>query len=144
MSASRTPPVRGVNRSATGRWGPAAKASIEGAAEFGFNGGEAGMDQFAPGDHDDIYPWRELVMAEDLSNQSLRPVPDDRAPHLPRGGDAQPPDLEIVGEGEQGEELAVNLGAAVVDPLILGPATNAFGAGESGHRSSMDCGSDGT
>jgi hypothetical protein len=74
----------------------AAKAAVEDVAKFGFNGGEAGIDQFAAWNDDDVEAWRELVMAENLSNQSFRSVPDHRAPDLARGRDAEPPDLEIV------------------------------------------------
>ena len=74
----------------------ASEAAVEDVAEFGFNGGEARIDQFAPRDDDNVEPWRELVMAEHLSNQSFRSIADYRATDLARGRDAEPPDLEIV------------------------------------------------
>ncbi len=74
----------------------AAKAAVEDVAKFGFNGGEAGIDQFATRDDDDVETWRELVMAENLSNQSFRPIPDHRAADLARRGDTESSDLEIV------------------------------------------------
>lgn len=73
-----------------------AKAAVKDTAKFGFNGGEAGIDQFAPRDDHQVEPGSELVMAENLSNQSLRFVPDDRAPDFSGGGDAESSDLEIV------------------------------------------------
>lgn len=71
-------------------------------------------------------------MAKDLSNESLRPIPGDRATHLPCSRNAKAADLEFVREDEQREELTVNLDASVVYPQVVGPPPHMFGAAKAG------------
>lgn len=73
-----------------------AKTAIENTSEFGFNGGEAGIKHFAARHNDYVVAWRKLVMAEHLSNESLRSVSRYRATNLPCGGDPEPSDLQFV------------------------------------------------
>jgi hypothetical protein len=110
-----------------------AKAAVKNGSEFGFNGDEGGIKQFATGDDHDVESRRKLVMAENLSNQSLGPVADDRTADLASGGDAETTDRQVIRQREQRQELPVNLATAVVNPLEVGPASNMLCASELDH-----------
>lgn len=89
--------VRGGDGSAaaTRRAGPA-KAAVENASEFGFNGGEAGIKQIATRYDNDVVAGRKLVVTEHLSNESLCSVSRDRATDLTGGSNSKPSDLQFI------------------------------------------------
>jgi hypothetical protein len=95
-------------------------------AELGFKGSQAGVEQFAFRDDDDVEAGRELVATENLSNQSFSSISLDRAPQLPGGGDSQPAHRQAVREREQRQIAAVRLYAAIVNLLIFRAAADAF------------------
>ena len=79
---------------------------------------QAGVNELALGDDDDIEPIRDLVPTENLSNQSFRSVSLDRATELFGGGDTQPPDA-AVRQQEHRAVAAVNPKSTAVDLLEL-------------------------
>jgi hypothetical protein len=62
------------------------KVSFNEGPVLGFKDCQAGVKQFAPGDNDHVEPWRDLVTAKNLSNQTFSAVSLDRAAELLRGG----------------------------------------------------------
>jgi hypothetical protein len=104
-------------------------------AELGFKGSQAGVEQFAFRDDDDVEAWRELVATKDLSNQSFSSISLDRAAQFPRGGDSQPAHRQIVREREQRQIAAVRADAAVVNLLIFRAAADAFVRPKTGRTS---------
>jgi hypothetical protein len=95
-------------------------------AELGFKGSQAGVEQFAFRDDDDVEAGRELVATENLSNQSFSSISLDRAAQFPGGGDSEPANGQAVREREQRQIAAVCLYAAIVNLLILGVPTYTF------------------
>ena len=109
------------------------ETAFKGMTEFSFNGDQTGVDEFTRGDDNHVESWRDLVKSEDLSNQSFSSVSRNRTSELPGRGDSQPANRQIVCQGEEREVLTVNSDAALIDALIVHPATNALDSGETGH-----------
>jgi len=103
--------------------------------ELGFKGSQAGVEQFAFRDDDDVEAWREFVATEDLSNQSFSSISLDRSTQLPGRGDPQSANRQVVREGEQRQIAAMRPEAAVVNVLVLRPSANAFIRSEASHIS---------
>ena len=103
-----------------------AKRFLENVAEFSFKGCQAGVEQFAFRDDDDVEAWRELVATKNLSNQSFSSISLDRTAEFPGGGDSQPADRQAVREREQRQIAAVRPDTAIVNLLVLRAATDAF------------------
>ena len=113
--------------SAEGRPLPeSSKVAFESMTELGFKGSQAGVEQFAFRDDDDVEAWRELVATKNLSNQSFSSISLDRAAQFPRGGDSQSAHWQVVREREQRQIAAMRPGAAIVNLLILGAAADTF------------------
>lgn len=91
---------------------------------FGFKNGQAGVEQLALRDDDDVAARRDFVQTENLSNQSFSAVSLDRATHLPRRRDAEPARRRVGRQEEQGAEPAVHLDPAFVNLLKLRAAAN--------------------
>jgi hypothetical protein len=115
-SAARTP----------NRRSPATKASFDEIAIVGFKGVQAGVEQVALRNDDDVEPWRDLVATEDLSNESFRSISLDGAAELAGCRDAQPTDSAAVRQEKNCAEPAVNPGAPLVDLLEFRTAANAL------------------
>src|SRR5262245_37526463 len=108
---------------------------FENVAELGFKGNQAGVEQFAFRDDDDVEAWRELVATKNLSNQSFSSISLDRAPQFPGGGDSQSAYRQVVREGEQRQITAVCSDAPFVNLLVFRAAADAFRPAEAcGHR----------
>jgi hypothetical protein len=60
------------------------------AAVFSFKGSQAGIEEFAFGDDDDVEPGRDLVAPKYLSNETLGPIPCNGPPELPGGSNSDP------------------------------------------------------
>ncbi len=105
------------------RW-RAAQATFEETAVFCVKFGQAGVEQLALGNDDDVEPCRDLVATENLSNQSFSTIPLDRATELLRGGDAQPPVRGLIGQDEQRAVAAVDANALSVYELVFRTPTD--------------------
>ena len=105
----------------------AAEGSLDRVSVIGFKGCQAGVEQLALRDDDDVEARRELVTTENLSNQTFSAVSDDCAAQLARGGNPQPADRPFVPHDEHGAVTAVDADAALVNLLKIGAAANAFG-----------------
>ena len=104
----------------------ASKGSLEGVTKLGFKGSQAGVEQFAFRDDDDVEAGRELVATEDLSNQSFSSISLDRAAQFPGSGNSQPAHRQVVREREQGQKTPVCADAAVINLLIFRTAADPF------------------
>ena len=85
-----------ANRAASDPLPPAAHSTLEEGSVFSFKNRQAGVEQLAVGNDDDIEPRRDLVTTEDLSYQSFRSVSLDRAADFFRRGDAQASDRLLI------------------------------------------------
>jgi hypothetical protein len=107
----------------------------------GFKDSQAGVEQFAFGDDDDIEPSGHLVPTIDLSNQTFSAVSLDRAAKLSSSGNPQPARWTIGRQKEERTVAAVNPMAALIhllkfwspaNPLVgtkpHGPANPLFAA----------------
>ena len=103
-----------------------------------FKGIQAGFEQVALRDHNDINTWRNLVPPKNFSNQSFSPVPLDGPTELLGSGDSQSADPECIGQGEQRAVAASCSGALVVNPLKIDPATNSLVGLERRHAATGD------
>ena len=104
-------------------------------AIVGSKDGQGGVEYFASGYDHDIKPWRDVIVTENLSNQSFSSIPLNRPAELFRRRNAQTSDRAVVGQDEHGRKPTVDSGAAVIDFLKLGAAPDAFMGPESRHRS---------
>ena len=96
------------------------------AAVFDLKGSQTGVEQLALGNHDDVKARRNLVTAENLSNQAFRSISLNRAPQALGGGDPQPANRQLVRQHEQGGKTAMNPGATFVHLLKFGPTADVF------------------
>ena len=106
------------------------KGSFENVAELGFKGSQAGVEQFAFRNDDDVEAGRELVATENLSNQSFSSISPDGPTELAGRRDAEAADAELVGEQKDRRVAAMDLDAAVVHLLELGTAADPLGWSE--------------
>jgi hypothetical protein len=100
--------------------------TLNGIAEFGFKGGQTGLKKVWLRHDDEIGTGRWLAVTEELANQTLCPVSDDRATKLLGSGDAESANLQIVRQGKEGEIPTVDLAAPVVDVFVVDAPPNAF------------------
>ena len=107
-------------------------------AIFGFNGGQAGVEQPKLRHDNDVKARSELVTSENLSNQSFSSVSPDRVAQLARGGDPKAAHGERVGQQEHGRVSAGYPRASLVDLLEFCGAAKPFVARESGHLLAAD------
>jgi hypothetical protein len=119
---------------------PRAATLAEGTFEYGsvigFKDGQAGVQQIAFGDDDDVESIGELVATENLSNQTFRSISLHRAAKLSGGRDAQTPHLAGVGQDEHRAVAAVNPATALVHLLKIYSASNPFDWAEPRHERS--------
>jgi hypothetical protein len=109
-----------------GRPSTATKAPFEEVPVIGFKGAQAGVEQVALGNDDDVKARRDLIATENLSNQAFCSVPLNGPSKLACGGDAQPTRGAAVRQEEHRAVPTVNPGAALVDLLKLRAAANAL------------------
>ena len=110
-----------------------AEASFDIAAVFDLKGSQTGVEQLAPGNHDDVKAGRNLVTTENLSNQALRSISFNRAPQALGGGDPQPADRQLVRQNEQSGKATMNPGATLVNLLKFGATADVFVWPETSH-----------
>jgi hypothetical protein len=101
--------------------------------ELGFKGSQAGVEQFAFRDDDDVEAWRELVATKNLSNQSFSSISLDRATQFLRSGDSQSANRQVVREREHRQITAVRPDATIVNLLVLDATADTFGRSKSVH-----------
>jgi hypothetical protein len=92
----------------------------------GFKDSQAGVEQFAFGDDDDIEPSGHLIPAIDLSNQAFGAVPLDRSAKSSSSGNPQPARWTIGRQEEERTVAAVNPMAALVHLLKFWSPANPF------------------
>jgi hypothetical protein len=100
--------------------------AFDGGSVIGFKDCEAGVEQLAFGDDDDIESPAHLVPSKDLSDQPLRAVSLNRAAQLPSSGNPQPAACEIGRQEEERTVAAVNPDAALIHLLKFWPPANPF------------------
>src|SRR5260221_13152842 len=103
------------------------------AAVFDLKGSQTGVEQLALGNHDDVKARRNLVTAENLSNQAFGSISLNRAPQALGGGDPQPANRQLVRQNEQSGKAAMNPGATFVNLLKLGSTADVFVWPETSH-----------
>lgn len=111
-----------------------AEAALEEVSVIGFKGGQAGVEQLAFRDDDDVEAWRDVVTAENLSYQSFSTISLHRAAEFFRRRDSQTADVLLVGQDEDCDVPAVRPGAPIVDPPEFRAAANTL-LGTESHRS---------
>src|SRR5437868_4095751 len=91
-----------------------AKFPFEDVAVFSFKDRQAGVEQFALGDYDDVKPLGDFVATKDLSYQTFSAISLHRPADFLRGGDAEPAGPGVVPEDEDRAETAMQARALVV------------------------------
>jgi hypothetical protein len=124
-SATRQRPTAGRQSAAL------AQASFDEVSVISFKGAQAGFEKFAFGDDDDVEPWRDLVSAKDLSNQSFSSISLYRAADFAGRRDPESPYAEVIGQDENRRVSTVKPNAPLVDLLELRSPTDVFGWTES-------------
>jgi hypothetical protein len=69
-------------RTASDTSSPATGTALDEGSVFALKDGQAGVEQFTPGDHHDVEPLGDLVTTENLSYQSFSSIPQDGATEL--------------------------------------------------------------
>lgn len=106
---------------------PLVDATCDECSVIVFKGCQAGVEQFAFGNDDDVKARRDLVPTENLSYQAFSAVSLHRSAQLLRRRDSKPPNAPVVGKHEYGGVAAVNSHAALVNLLELRTAANVLG-----------------
>ena len=100
------------------------RASCEGVAKIGFEGGVSGIEQFPARDDNDVERGPRVVnLTENLSNQSFSAISLNRIPELPRCHDAKPRRAGRAGRDDERQKTCVHPESRVENPLKLHPAT---------------------
>jgi hypothetical protein len=91
-----------------------------------FKGAQAGVEQVALGDDDDVEPVGDLVTTKNLSYQSFSSITLNGAAKLSGGRDPQPAMASLVPQDEHSVEATMDLRPALVHLLKIGPAANSL------------------
>jgi hypothetical protein len=110
-----------------------AECTVEGPAVLGFKGGDVGGKQLTLRYDHDVEAWCSVVVSKNLSNQSLRTIPDDRSAYALRRRYAQPAERAPVAKHEHRQKAAVDARPLAVCLLKLRSATNALFGPKAGH-----------
>jgi hypothetical protein len=108
-----------------------AESTFERDAVVGFKNSQAGFEQPSPGHNDDVEPWRDLIMSENLSYQPFSSISLHGAAEFLRRGYAQAPRFLMIGQEEDGAEPSVNSGAVLVNLLKIAAAPDSLVGTES-------------
>jgi hypothetical protein len=100
---------------------------------FAFNGCQAGVEQFAFGDDDNVKTRRDLVTTEDLSNESLSSISLYGSAETLRRGDPKPSDRQAGRQDKQRGEAAMGAETLGIHLLKFGSSSNSFPRPEAGH-----------
>ena len=101
-----------------------AEATFEEASVIRFKDRQAGVEQLALGNDDDIEALRDRVTTENLSNQAFCSISHYCPAQLPCRRDAQARDAFVVGQDKHRAETASDPRSAIVYLLILGAASD--------------------
>lgn len=104
-----------------------AETSFNEVSVISFKGAQAGVEELALGDDDDVVSSGDLVSTENLSNQSFSSISLNRAADFPGRRDAEPPHTLVVGQDEDRAVAAVESNAPLVDLLELRTLADVFG-----------------
>lgn len=115
------------------RWGASAESAFEEGSVVSFKNRQAGVEQLALGDDDNVEPFGDLVTTENLSYQTFSAIPHNRAAQFLCRRDAQPPGVQVVGQHEHRAVPAMQASALFVNTLKIGAATNPLVALKAGH-----------
>jgi hypothetical protein len=107
------------------------EAAFEQGSVIGFKGAQAGVEQVALGNDDDVEPRGDFVATKNLSNQSFSSVSLNGSAKLLGGGNSQAPHPPVVWQDEHRAVPAVDADAPFVHLLKLGTTANPFGRPES-------------
>jgi len=107
------------------------ETAFEQGSVIGFKGAQAGIEQVALGNDDDIESQGDVVTTKNLSNQSFSSVSLNGSAELPRGRNSQASYRSIVWQDEDGAVPAVDADAPFVHLLKLCATANPFGRPES-------------
>jgi hypothetical protein len=94
---------------------------------IGFKNCQAGVEETALGNDDDVESPRDLISTKNLSNQSFGAVSDHRAAKFPGRGDTEstrPLRGSCPGKDENRAVAAADFESALVNLLKIGSATN--------------------
>ena len=95
-------------------------------AVISFKDGQAGVEQLALRDDDDVEPRRNLVPTKNLSNQAFSSISLDRVAQLLRRGDSEPTNRQLIGEHEHRAVAAVHARAFPINLLKFGAGLDPF------------------
>jgi hypothetical protein len=116
----------------------AAETSFDEGSVIGFKVAQAGVEQLAFGDDNDIESRRDLIATENLSDQTFRSVSLDGAPELPGRRNPQPPHRAGVWQDEDRAVAAMHFRAPFVNELELGAAADTLVRSEIQRLSAFD------
>jgi len=102
-------------------------------AVFGFKDNQAGVEQFALGDHDNVVAIRDLVTTENLSYQSFSSISLDGPSQLSSDRNPQTSDREPVRQNEQRGVPPMDSRPFFVDQLEVSAAANPLVGPEKSH-----------
>ena len=103
-----------------------AKASFDEVSVISFKGAQAGVEELALGDDDDVVSGGDLVSTENLSNQSFSSISLDRAADFPRRRNPESSHAQFVGQKKDRAVAAVDSNAPLVDLLELRTPADVF------------------
>jgi hypothetical protein len=107
------------------RFAPLAKkTTFQGLAVIGFKDTQAGIEQLAFGDDDDVVAIGDFVATKNLSYQSFSSVPLDGPSQFSGDRNPQTSNRQAVRQNEQCGIPAVDPRAELVNPLKFGTSTN--------------------
>ena len=93
---------------------------------IGFKGGQAGVEQFASRDDDNVEAGGNFVATENFSHQSFGTISLDSPAQLFCRCDPQATPRAVIGQDEERAVAPSNPGAALVDLLKLGAPADPF------------------
>jgi len=103
-----------------------AETAFEALAVFGFKDNQAGVEQVALGDNDDVVAARDLITTENLSYQSFSSISLDGPSQLSSDRDSQTSGREPVRQNEECRIASMNSTALRVNFLEFWTASNSL------------------
>jgi hypothetical protein len=100
--------------------------AFEAVAVIGFKDTQAGVEELACGDDDNVVARGDLVKSERFSNQSFSSVSLNRSAKPSSGRDSQPPSLEGIGPEKHRDQTPPHPRALLEHRLKLGTSTDAL------------------
>ena len=101
---------------------------------FTLKGSQAGIQQLALRNNDEIEAGHDLMTTEHLTNEAFCSVAINRSPESLARGNSQSPDRELVFQNEHDGEAAVDLRPALVHSLEFRVPANVFVSPKARHK----------